>query len=164
VKLGFPVFSLSRPVLQLLGRYLPFPCEKTIHRWFHTPKEQVIRQLTHLDQIDEQIQLFMKAINLPPNSVASLVVNVIAMNPDRSHLPSKGFEHTFVIFSQQLDRQYRCLHVHIKSHGSGQATPDVWNAIKMVADVLSKPNLIVKDQCVDGDKGHNQIHLWFLNE
>jgi hypothetical protein len=46
----------------------------------------------------------MKATNLPPNFVVSLAFDAIAMNPDRSHLPSKGFEHAFVIFLRPLDR------------------------------------------------------------
>jgi hypothetical protein len=41
MKMGFLFSSLSRLALQLLGRYLPFPCEKTIHKWFHTREEQV---------------------------------------------------------------------------------------------------------------------------
>jgi hypothetical protein len=40
MKVGFLVSSLSRPALRLLGRYLPFPCGKTIDRWFHTHKKQ----------------------------------------------------------------------------------------------------------------------------
>jgi hypothetical protein len=66
MKLRFLASSLSRPALRVLRRYLPFPCGNTIHRWFHTRKEQVVRQLTHLDQIDPQIQLFTKVTNLPP--------------------------------------------------------------------------------------------------
>jgi hypothetical protein len=43
MKLRCLVSSLSQPDLLLLGRCLPFHCEKTIHGWFHTRKEQVAR-------------------------------------------------------------------------------------------------------------------------
>jgi hypothetical protein len=163
MKLGFLVSSLPRHALRLLGRYLPFSCKKTIHRSFHNRKKQVARQLTQLDQIDQQIPLFVKITTFPQNSVVSFSVDAIAMNPDRSHLPSKESEHAFAIFLQALDRQYRCLPVHIKLHESGQATADAQDALKMVDDALSKYNLIMKYQCADGERGHNQAHLKFFS-
>jgi hypothetical protein len=161
---AFILCSLSRPAFRLVRQFIPLPCERTIHTAFQSRKEKVGSQLINIGEVREQIQLFLDTTGLPEGSVVSVAVDAMAMNPDRSYLPTKQSEYAFVVFVQPLNRRYRCLPLHVRQHVSGQATPDIRQAVTTVCDVLSAAGLIVKYKCADGDKGHNKAHEEFFNQ
>jgi hypothetical protein len=117
-----------------------------------------------MEQIDGQIQLFLEMTNLPEHSVVSVPVDAMAMNADRSYLPSKKSDSAFVIFVQPLDRRYRCLPLHVMRHESGQATSDVQAAIAAVCEALWRHPVVVKYKCADGDKRHNEARRKNFND
>jgi hypothetical protein len=115
-------------------------------------------------QIDSQIQLFLEMTKLPEQSVVSVAVDAMAMNADRSYLPSKKSDSVFVIFVQTLDRRYRCLPLHVMRHESGQVTPDVQAALSEVCEALLRHQVVVKYKCADGNKGYNEAHRKIFND
>jgi hypothetical protein len=132
---------------------------------FRQQKEAISTQLIDIKHVEDQIELFKQITKLPKRAFVSLAVDAIAMNPDRSYLPTKNSDYTFVVFVQPLDRNFRCFPLHIRQKlGSGNATPDIRAAVDEVRKALEKHLVVVKYKCADGDKGHNEAHAKFFKE
>jgi hypothetical protein len=165
VKLAFLVSALSRPALRLTRPFFPFPSDSTLRNLFREQHDAIATQLVEIEQVHAQIDLFIKTTKLPTNAVVSVAVDAIAMNPDRSYLPTKKSDYAFVVFVQPLDRRYRCFPLHVKrKEGSGNATAEVRKAVSAVCEALSRHGIVVKYKSADGDKGHNEAHAEFFHE
>jgi hypothetical protein len=163
VQFAFLICSLSRPAFRLVRKFIPLPSERTIHNLFDERKNKIASQLIKIGHVSEQIQDFIESTNLPEQSPVSVVIDAIAMNPDRSSLPSGKADSAFVVFVQPLDRRLRCFPIHVKQHESGAATPDIREILREICEALGSHRLIVKYKCADGDRGHNEAHVDFFD-
>jgi hypothetical protein len=131
---------------------------------FREQRDAISTQLLGIQHVNEQIRLFIRSANLPDKVIVSVAVDAIAMNPDRSYLPSSKSDYAFVVFVQPLDRRYLCFALHVKQKkGSGNATVEIREAVIEICWALSGHGILVKYNCADGDKGHNRAHAKFFN-
>jgi hypothetical protein len=117
-----------------------------------------------IDKVDDQITTLVEMNSLPDGAFISVAVDAMAMSPDRSHLPGKTADDSFVIYGQPLDRQFRCLPLHVITGDFGQATEKVRAAMEAVCNGVSRPGFVVKRLCTDGYPGYHAAHRKFFGE
>jgi hypothetical protein len=161
---AFLLSSTSRAALRLARRFMPLPCPNTVYAYYKDHLKAAESSLTNIENLDDQITTFIKMNKLPEHAPVSVAVDAMAMSPDRSYLPAKDADYSFVIYGQPLDRKYRCLPLHVITARSGNATAEVRKIVDDVCERLSNRGLIVKYLCTDGDAGYNEYHRQFFAE
>jgi hypothetical protein len=112
LKFRFLLSSFSRSARRPATNFIPLPSQKTIFAHCKDLIAAAECSLPYVSKIDEKISLFIDLNKRPPDSVVLVAIDAVAMNPDRSYLPSKGADYGFVIDGQPLDRRDRCFLPH----------------------------------------------------
>jgi hypothetical protein len=144
LKFGFRLSSISRPDLRLAKNFIPVPFQKAISNHYNDKVVSAQNVLKDITELDDEISLFITMNNFLPRSVVSVALDARAMNRDRSYLPSKDADYTFVIYGQPFDRRYQCMPLHTISSAEGQSDDAVKAAIDQVCQALTDRDLVVK--------------------
>jgi hypothetical protein len=120
--------------------------------------------LSNIEKLDGQIATFIKMNQMPEHGPVSVAMDAVAMTHDRSYLPGKNVDYSFVIYSQPLDRNDRCLPLHVVMGDSRQATPDLRKVVDEVCARLSQRGLVVKYLCTHGNPGYSEYHKKIFTE
>jgi hypothetical protein len=161
---GFLLACLSRQALDLARTFLPLPSYCTISEHFHDKIDPIESGLCDISCTGQQIERFIAANDISPNSLISLSIGAMSMNTDHRYLPGKDGDFAFVFYAQPLDRQVKCFPLHVMPQSSGQATTEVQRVIEFTCDALRHHNLVPKHICSDGDQGYNERHRLFFIE
>jgi hypothetical protein len=164
LRFAFLLSSTSAASLRLARRFMRLPCPTTVSNCSKSEIDNARCSLSEMDNLDDQITTFIQMNSLPAGTPVSVAVDAMAMSADRSCLPGKAADHSFVIYGQPLDRRYRCLPLHVITAESGQASEEVRAVVDEVCIRLRSRGLIVKYLCTDGDPGYNKYHTTFFAE
>jgi hypothetical protein len=166
LQFSFLISSTSTASLRLARLFMQLPCGKTVYNRYKGRMQEAKSGLSQLANLDAQIDTFIEMNKLPQNGTerVSVAVDAMAMTPDRSNLPRKNADYSFVIYGQPLNRNYRCLPLHVITAKSGNATKSVQKVVDEVCTRLANRGLIVKYLCTDGDAGYNDYHREFFAE
>jgi hypothetical protein len=164
IRFTFLICLTSAAILRLAKKFIPLPSPKTVHNHYKKHMKGTSTGLSELENFDNQISTFIGMNTLQERAPASVAVDGMVMSADRSYLPSKDTDYSFVIYDQPLDRAYRCLPLHVITTKSGQATQDVRKVMGEVCTRLSNWGLVVKYICTDGGPGYNKYHRRFFSE
>jgi phenylpyruvate tautomerase PptA (4-oxalocrotonate tautomerase family) len=162
LKCQFLLSSLSRLALRLAENFMSLSFQKTIDN-HDNDKVVSARNILHgIPKLDGQISLFMTTNNLPPPSVVSVAIDAMAMNRDRSYLPSKDADYRCAIYRQPVDRRYQGMPLHTISSTKGQSNAAVKAVIDQVCQAFTDRDLVVEYFCSDGDPGYHDSHEQFF--
>jgi hypothetical protein len=164
LQFAFLLSSTCAASLRLARLFMHLPCQKTVYNKYKRTMKDTKSGLSDLQNLDRQIDTFIGMNHLPNEEPVSVAVDAMAMSPDRAYLPGKNADYSFVIYGQPLNRQYRCLPLHVIPAKSGNATKDVQKVVDEVCERLTNRGLVVKYLCSDGDAGYNDYHRKFFEE
>jgi hypothetical protein len=162
LQFGFLLASVSRQALEIVRQFLPFPSYTTIQRYYSENVAGLIADMSDLTAVNRVIRSAIDGSGLPPGTAASLAVDAMSINPDRSPGPGAATENAFVFYIQPLDARFKCFPVHVITQPSGRATAPIQAALDKVGEAAIAEGLSVKYLCADGDSCYHRRHLEFF--
>jgi hypothetical protein len=113
MRFAFLISLTSAAALRLARKFMPLPSPQTVYNHYKEYMKSAKTCLSKLENLDSQISTFIGMNNLQEVAPVSVAVDVMATSADRSSLPSKDADYSFVIYDQALDQAYRCLPLHV---------------------------------------------------
>jgi hypothetical protein len=102
------ISPISRAALRLVTNFMPLPCPNTAYNHYLDKLKDAESALSNIEKLDDRIAIFMEKNQLPDHAPVSVARDAMTMTHYPSYLPGKNADHSFVIYGQPLDRNYRC--------------------------------------------------------
>jgi hypothetical protein len=95
---AFLVSSTSRAALRLGMNFMPLPCPNKVYNHYMDKLKDAESALSNIEKLDDQIATFIEMNQLPEHMPVSVAVDPMPMTHDRSYLPGKNADYSFVIY------------------------------------------------------------------
>jgi hypothetical protein len=100
VRVAFLISSTSRAALRLTTNFMPLPCPNNGYNHYMDKLKNTESALSNIEKLDAQIATFIEMNQLSVRAPVPVAVDAVAMAHDRSYVPGKNADYSFVIYDQ----------------------------------------------------------------